>query len=77
MGVEWQDGGYSAEVEIFLLVDGRKLPVSHVDDKTLILREEEVVPNGPAQIIMRIDGRENTYDVTIEANDSASELTYA
>lgn len=77
MGIQWQDGGYSAEVEIFLLVDGRKLPVSHIDDKTLILREGEAVPDGPAQVIIRIDGRENIYDVIINAGESTSELAYA
>lgn len=77
MGIQWQDGGYSAEVEIYLLVNGRKLPVSHIDDKTLILREDEVVPDGHAQIIIRIDGQERTYDVIINAGESASELAYA
>jgi hypothetical protein len=77
MGIQWQHGGYSAEVEIHLVVEGRRFAVSHIGPDSLILRDEESVPNGHAQIIIKIDGREEVHDVIIHAADSTSELAFA
>lgn len=77
MGIQWQDGGYSADVETYLLVDGRKVPVSHVGPDTVILRSDDFVPSGHAQIVIVIDGREEVYDVILSPIESESlELAY-
>ncbi len=78
MGIRWDDGGYSSEVEIHLIIEGRRLPVSHIESESLILRTNEIVPNGHAQISISVDGREEIHDVIIHSsNPEASELTYA
>ena len=78
MGIQWPEGGYSSEVEMYLLVDGRKVQLSHVGPDTIILRSDEFVPNGHAQLIISVDGTVDTYDVILSAVESdVSELAYA
>jgi hypothetical protein len=78
MGFRWQDGGYSSEVELHLLVDGRRLEVAQVGKDFLILREPAAVPSGHAELIITIDGNEQVHHVILSANDPATaELEFA
>jgi hypothetical protein len=78
MGVHWKSGGYSAHVEIFLVVDGEWLPVSHIGPYSFVLREPRRVRRGSAQIVIRIDGDEKHVDVILgSADPTEEEVTYA
>jgi hypothetical protein len=65
MGIRWKDGGYSADVRMRLLVNGKSIPISHIEGETIILRCDEPVPSGHAQIVISVDGRQETKDVII------------
>lgn len=78
MGFRWQDGGYSAEVEIYLLVDGRRLPVAQVGKDFLMLREPVDVPSGYAELCIVIDGNEQIHQIILSAQKpTATELEFA
>jgi hypothetical protein len=78
MGFRWQDGGYSAEVELYLLVDGRRLPVAQVGKDFLILRDPVDVPSGYAELSITIDGNEQIHQIILSARKpAAAELEFA
>jgi hypothetical protein len=77
MGVHWRDGGYSADVRIYLLVNDTMIPVSRVTRDKITLRSEDEVPRGHAQLLINIDGRRETRDIIISKVDPvASELQF-
>jgi hypothetical protein len=78
MGIHWENGGYSAEVEISLIVDGQEYPVAQIGPHSFILRTPQAVKLGYAKIITCIDGRKTEKDVILHAADpSESEVAYA
>ena len=61
-----QTGGYSANVDIRLEVEGVVLDVAQVDRDSLILREPyESAPTGNARIVITVDGREHPHPVIL------------
>ncbi len=78
MGINWEGGGYSAHVEMFVLVDGCRMDVAQIGPDTLILRNPVQVRKGYAEIIIRVDGREEKHKVILHStDDSNAELAYA
>jgi hypothetical protein len=78
MGTQWTDG-YSAEVELFLVVDGERLPLSHVRDKDITLRNGRNIPsNTAAQLVIIVDGRADVHEVVLPtgATESQDTLSY-
>ncbi len=68
--MRWKDG-YSAAVEIRLIVDGRELSVAQVGPRSLILRQPCELPSGDARIIIKVDDHEEEHDVILrESNGS-------
>jgi hypothetical protein len=58
MGQRWFDG-YSADVEIFLLHNGKRFEVAQIGGGSLILREPAPIPAGThVNLVIRIDGHE-------------------
>lgn len=65
MGHRWSDG-YSADVEIFLLIDDQRHDVAQIGAGSLILRRpREIAPDTTARLIIRIDGREDDEQVLL------------
>ncbi len=63
MGIRWQDG-YSSEVRLFLVIDGERIPLSHVSDRNIMLRNRREIPSGTeAEIVIVVDGQEETHRV--------------
>ena len=85
MGIRWDEGGYSAQVEIYVLIDGAKHDVAQIGPDSLILRQPLEFAKGPAQIVVSVDGRQETHEVILyrpdESNGSSpsrtDELAYA
>ena len=78
MGQRWTDGGYSSDVEIYLILADRKLPVSLVEGDVIILRDPEPVPNGHAQLSISVDGEAEIHDILIHSfSPDTAELAYA
>ena len=57
------DLGHSADVQIYLNVNGFVLPVGQLGPEFLILRESTEHPPVEAEIVMSIDGRERRWNV--------------
>jgi hypothetical protein len=78
MGTAWEDGGYSSDVTIYVIVDGQRYDVAQIGPETLILRDAEAALSGPAQIVINVDGREEVHHVILFADESSGvELCYA
>jgi hypothetical protein len=73
MGQRWLDG-YSAAVEIYLIVDGTRHDVAQIGDGSLILREEvDIEPDTDAKLVMIIDGHEEMETVVLPKGASRSD----
>ena len=73
MGQRWLDG-YSAEVEIYLLIDGRRLDVAQIAGDTLVLRDQQVIPpETSATLVIKIDGHEEREQIFLQAGAESSE----
>jgi len=57
--------GYSAKVTIRLRVNGCMIPVGQVGEDRLIFDEPIALPEGDAEVIVTVDGRESRYPVLI------------
>jgi hypothetical protein len=58
MGQHWPNG-YSADVEIYLLIAGERIDVAQVWDGSLILRRSQTIaPSTEATLVLKIDGQE-------------------
>ena len=63
MGQRWFDG-YSADIEIYLLINGKRYDVAQIGGGSLILREPAPIPASTnARLIIRIDGHEEVEHV--------------
>jgi hypothetical protein len=63
MGQRWLDG-YSAEVEIYLEVAGKRYDVAQIGGGSLLLRDSHTIPPATeAKLVMRIDGVEEVEQI--------------
>jgi hypothetical protein len=73
MGQRWLDG-YSAEVEIYLLVNGKRFDVAQIGNGSLILRDPSPIPASThAKLVIKIDGHEEIEHVLLTASADESE----
>jgi hypothetical protein len=78
MGVHWKQGGYSATVEMYLLVEGERHEIAQIGPSFLLLSHPRLINSGHAQIVIRVDDHEEIQDVILCQSDPASlELAYA
>lgn len=78
MGTHWQEGGYSATVVMYLLVNGQRYDVAQVGPNSMYLRHNAQINNGHAKLVIRVDDHEEIQDVILHDSDPASgELMYA
>jgi len=61
----WVDG-YSAEIEIWLLVCGEQLQISKIGPERFVLRDKLAIPPATkAQLLVKIDDYEEIQDVLL------------
>jgi hypothetical protein len=73
MGQRWLDG-YSAEVEIYLLVNGKRFDVAQIGNGSLILRDPAPIPaSTEAKLVIKIDGHEEIEHVLLTESADESE----
>jgi hypothetical protein len=73
MGQRWLDG-YSAAVEIYLLVDGKRFDVAQIGGNSLILRGSATISaNTHATLVLIIDGVEQREEILICQNTREEE----
>jgi hypothetical protein len=73
MGQRWLDG-YSAEVEIYLLIAGRRIEVAQIMGDTLILREQHPIPPETfAELVIKVDGNEEREQIFLRAGAESSQ----
>lgn len=75
MGQRWLDG-YSAHVEIYLVVDGKRFDIAQIGDGSFILRDAGEIPIGTiAKLVIKIDGHEEEEQIFLYEGAVASEET--
>jgi hypothetical protein len=78
MGRVWSDGGYSSDVTIRLVANGRTYDVAQIGPDSMVLRGDDELPRGHAQLIIIVDGKPRTSDIIVGQSERAPrELTYA
>ena len=66
--------GHSAEVRMHVERDGSKLQVSHLGPDFLLLDEADDF-EGPAQLILSVDGATQIRDVQLQCGSTSTEKT--
>ena len=65
MGQRWLDG-YSAQVELYFLVDGKRHEIAQIGNGSFILRDPNEIPPGTSgTLVIKIDGREEREEVML------------
>jgi len=65
MGTRWADG-YSAQVAIYLIVDGETLNVAQIGPDSFYLREARAIPpNTTATLVLKIDEHEERDEIVL------------
>jgi len=73
MGQRWFDG-YSAAIEIYLLIDGKRFDVAQIGQGGLLLRDPvPIPPSTSARLIIKIDGNEEVEHVFLAEGADCSE----
>ncbi|REK06748.1 MAG: hypothetical protein DWQ37_22125 [Planctomycetota bacterium] len=73
MGQRWLDG-YSADVEIYLLIDGKRFDVAQITDGSLILRDSYEIPaETAAELVLKIDGHEEREKIFLRSGSESRE----
>ncbi len=74
MGQQWLDG-YSADVEIYILFEGRTYDVAQIGNGSLILRDPTPIPaNTDVTLIICIDGRETKETIHLAERADSPEV---
>jgi hypothetical protein len=70
--------GYSTELEGFLCVDGRRLPLHELGPDFCVVRSAIAAPPSPAEILLSIDGQESRFAVMLPEGIAPSQtrVTY-
>lgn len=64
--------GYSADVEIELLMNGRRFSVGQVGRDVLIFDEPVSLPATEGELVLTIDGRSRRWSVSLHAGQQPS-----
>lgn len=65
MGKRWTDG-YSADVELYLMVDGERYEIAQVGNHRLVMRDERSLPAGTeAILVINVDGVERRREINL------------
>lgn len=62
-------GGYSASVDLRLRVNGCVFAATHVGRDRVVLSEASSLPDGPAEVIVIVDGKERRFPVRIDGRE--------
>lgn len=76
MGTHWKDGGYSATVEIFILLDGDEfIDVAGVGPDDFTTTEPVSFPEDiKGELVVKVDGKERKTNIVIQAHAEPSSL---
>ncbi len=65
MGQRWLDG-YSAHVEAYLLIDGKRYDIAQISSGSMILRGDvKLTANTRATLVIIVDGTEEREEITL------------
>jgi hypothetical protein len=74
MGQRWFDG-YSADVEIYLMIEGKRYDVAQICRGSLFLRDShQLPPSTIAKLVIKIDGVEESEQVCLGNGAISDEL---
>ena len=60
-----QENGHSADVSMWMVVDGCSIPIAQMGPDFLIIRESVEFPPSDAEITLRVDGHEEHWAVKL------------
>jgi len=72
--MHWKDGGYSATVEVYVIVNGQRIEVAEIGPDSMVLRDHDHVACGHAEIVIEVDGQKETRHVFLSNYDTASSI---
>lgn len=76
MGRRWNDGGYSADVKLSLVIGDKHIPLAQISRTWFILRTALHIPAGTdATILIEIDGRKKRRHVFIHQGADGNQCT--
>jgi hypothetical protein len=68
MGQRWLDG-YSAHVEIYVLIRGKRYDIAQIGGSSFILRgSPDIAPDTSATLVVKVDGEEERQEIVICGN---------
>jgi hypothetical protein len=68
MGQRWLDG-YSADIEVYLLVKGQRHDIAQIGGGSLIFRgTPDIRAKTPATLVVKVDGEEERQEILILEN---------
>jgi hypothetical protein len=72
MGNRWKDG-YSASVELYLLVGGERFRVAQVGPKSFVLKDDDALipPGTEGYLVIIVDGRKKSYPILLHQGTTA------
>ena len=67
-------GGYSAHVELTLIVAGDRIELAQVGHQRIYLRSPMTLPAGPAELIVQVDGNARRKNITIPPGQGTAQI---
>lgn len=64
------NGAYSAKVRLFVVVAGEHIPLAQVGYNRLYFAEPTLLPAGPAEVVVDVDGVRTSRSVTIPESEA-------
>ncbi|HQU45947.1 MAG TPA: hypothetical protein PK867_24245 [Pirellulales bacterium] len=61
--IDFSSRGYSADVQLYLVVGELLIRVAKLGPSRCVLREPTVLPSGPAELVVRIDEHEQRWPI--------------
>ena len=68
-----EQSGYSADVSLDLILDGRSIPLAQIGRDWIVLRKPTDLEPGPGEVVATIDGIERRWSV--ELNEGSHTAT--
>lgn len=68
------NGAYSANVRLYVVIAGEHIPLAQVGGNRLYFAEPTLLPPGPGELVIEIDGQQRVWPVTIPHTDAPARM---
>lgn len=70
--IDFSTRGHSADIQLHLAVGQMLVPVAKLGPNRCVLRKPTVLPHGPAELVVRVDEREERWPVFLPRGAAAT-----